>query len=272
MSGITGRLLGVYRHKQCDKQRLDFDDLAFFASGMRRFSVNGREMNPPPESFFFLAARGTLVEFDFGPGRENWVVSLAGAVLKPARSPWRVEIRRENAWLSLPMVTAVPRERVPGWLWEFERLWTAQQNPLPKNLWRVEIGIQRILGAIVDGEESRSPSKETPAGRLKAWLDQDRAFDRNLEDVCVELGYSAYHLRELFRRAYGLPPQAYRNRCRMALAMALITGTTLSLKEIAAQLGFQHFSHFSGAFCREFALPPRSALQRYRLGPRLALS
>jgi AraC-like DNA-binding protein len=264
MSGISGRILGVYRHAQKGGQKVDFVDLAFFAGGVERFSVNGEDLSPLPDAFFFLAARDTRVDFDLGPDRINWVISLSGVDVRPAREPWRIEFLREGSWLSLPMVTSVGRERVPGWLLEFDRLWEAQRNPLPKNLWRVELGVQRMLSAVLESETDRGQVAETPASRLKAWLDADRAYDRNIEDVCEELGYSDYHLRELFGRAYGVSPQVYRSRCRMALAMDLIAGSTLSLKEIAAQLGFRHFSHFSASFQRAFALSPRSALRRYR--------
>jgi len=264
MSGITGRLLGVFRHAECGRQKLDFVDLGFSVSGLRRFALNGQEVSPLAGAYFFLAAPGTVMEYDYGPDRQNWVMSLSGAEFRPGRDPMRVELFREDAWISLPMRTPVPPERVPGWILEFERLWEAQQNPLPKNLWRIELGVQRILSTILESETSLPPPQETPASRLKAWLDEDRAFNRNLADVAEELGYSDYHLRELFSRAYGVSPQVYRNRRRMALAMDWITGTTLSLKEIAMKLGFRHFSHFSTTFHRAFTVAPRSALRRYR--------
>ncbi len=266
MSGLSGRVLGVYRHEQKGAQKVDFVDLAFFASGVRQFAVKGQPARDVPEAFFFLAARNTEVDFDLGPDRLNWVISLSGMDVRSSREPWRVELLREGSWVSLPMVTPVARERVPGWLLEFDRLWAAQRNPLPKNLWRVELGVQRIVSAILDGENDVARVEETPASRLKTWLDEDRAYNRNLSDVCEELGYSDYHLRELFGRAYGVSPQVYRNRCRMVAAMDLITGSSLSLKEIAGQLGFRHFSHFSATFQRAFSLSPRSALRRYRFG------
>ncbi len=270
MSGITGRILGVYRHAERGCQKLDFVDLGFSVSGLRRMVLNGHEVTPMAGGFF-LAVPGTVMEYDYGPDRQNWVISLSGAEFRSGRDPMRVEFFREDAWISLPMRTLVPPERIPGWVLEFERLWEAQRNPLPKNLWRIELGVQRILGAILESEMALQSFSETPASRLKAWLDADRDFNRNLSGVAEELGYSDYHLRELFSRAYGVSPQVYRNRCRMALAMDWITGTTLSLKEIAMKLGFHHFSHFSTTFHRAFSLSPRSALRRYRfvgqLGP-----
>ena len=50
--------------------------------------------------------------------------------------------------------------------------------------------------------------------------------------------------------------------------MELIAGTGLSIKEIAAELGFKHLSHFSMVFRRAMGMPATEALRKHRGGLR----
>jgi AraC-like DNA-binding protein len=61
-------------------------------------------------------------------------------------------------------------------------------------------------------------------------------------------GFSTSYLRDLFGRHYGCAPRTYLRQARIRKARGLMTGTSLTLSEIAVQVGFETVHSFSRAF------------------------
>ena len=68
------------------------------------------------------------------------------------------------------------------------------------------------------------------------------------------LSRSAFYDR--FSQALGLPPMAYLQAWRMALAKDLLRSQTLSIQQVAERVGFGSASTFSTAFHRAVGVPP----------------
>ncbi|MBT9485912.1 MAG: AraC family transcriptional regulator [Rubrivivax sp.] len=68
------------------------------------------------------------------------------------------------------------------------------------------------------------------------------------------LSRSAFFAR--FSRAVGVPPMAYLQVWRMALAKDLLRSSSLSLAEVAERIGYSSASTFSTAFSRHVGQPP----------------
>jgi AraC family transcriptional regulator of arabinose operon len=66
---------------------------------------------------------------------------------------------------------------------------------------------------------------------------------------------------DLFKRHYGTSPMAYFSELRMQRARELLSFTKMSVKEIAAELGFDDPLYFSRAFKKVSGMSPRD----YRL-------
>jgi len=79
--------------------------------------------------------------------------------------------------------------------------------------------------------------------------------------LASELGLSHRTLRRQIAIAFHAPPHKWLEAIRLRKAADLLC-TVLSIKEVAAQLGYNQVSHFSSAFKRFHGICP----SRYRLG------
>ena len=77
---------------------------------------------------------------------------------------------------------------------------------------------------------------------------------------------SPFHFAHEFKRAVGKPPHAYMTMLRMEHAKKLLATTDIALAEVAASVGYQTQSHFTGLFHRYVGVTPRA----YRLNARIA--
>ena len=187
-----------------------------------------------------------------------------------SRTKGMVDVLFNDSWMSVPIITPLDPEQVPGWRRELARMREWFANPIPINVVRLEFGVLNLLRFVVD---RRGPVSEghSPAYRLKALLDCPDTRERSLPALARETGYSPEHMRNLFRAEFGVTPVAYRAQRRMSEAMDLVGDSGLSIKEIAYRLGFKHVSHFSQSFHKAFGLSPRGALAKYRHEPRANL-
>ena len=80
----------------------------------------------------------------------------------------------------------------------------------------------------------------------------------SLDSVCkqLDMGFSGSHAARLFKKQIGLGVREYTKRKRLAVAADKLKTTTLSIKEIAADLGYKSQSDLSRQFKRLFRLNP----------------
>ena len=83
----------------------------------------------------------------------------------------------------------------------------------------------------------------------------------NNGDIASELGYHPNYVNSVFVRDMGMSLHQYLMRYRVEMAMQLLLTTQLPVAEIAARVGFRHFSHFSNCFHRLTGVAPAA----YRL-------
>ncbi|MFZ4776191.1 MAG: AraC family transcriptional regulator [Terrimicrobiaceae bacterium] len=77
-----------------------------------------------------------------------------------------------------------------------------------------------------------------------------------VNSVAHTLGVSYLMLYRSFKRATGLAPKEYAREIRLARAEELLTGTNLSVKEIAGRMGYYSAAHFSLEFKKFRGKPP----------------
>lgn len=87
-----------------------------------------------------------------------------------------------------------------------------------------------------------------------------RKEDFRLRLLCQYLGSSEERFARLFLASTDQTPANFYNRMLMDRACLLLTQASLSVKEIAFELGFRNSSHFTAAFSRMHAVSP----QKYR--------
>ncbi len=213
-----------------------------------------------PGAFLMLVPPGNRVSFEYSQFRENWVCGLRNLSLRQRQD--RVELEDQGVWT--PMAQRIPLTPDAAQLWaiEMHSLRETMRTPLPRNalLGRLILsGIIRFFLEALPADGSR-----TPAQHLREQIDTDETCRISLDTMSAECGYSSDHLRLRFQEEFGITPQRYRMQRRMAKAMDLVTGTTLSVKQISIQLGFPYVAHFSTAFRLAFGYSPSEAIRRYR--------
>ena len=78
----------------------------------------------------------------------------------------------------------------------------------------------------------------------------------DIEKLCKMSAMSQTKLRELFKKAYGIPIGRYIRQCKLEHSLVLLSGNSLSIAEIAGKLGYANASKFSAAFKKQYKKTP----------------
>ncbi len=86
---------------------------------------------------------------------------------------------------------------------------------------------------------------------------------RSLGELARAAQLSPVHLRRVFKRETSLTPAQYLSALRIERAKELLESSSLSVKEIAAEVGTGDVSHFVRNFEKTTGLPPTRHRARY---------
>lgn len=251
------------------RERVIFDhEFVLILNGTGEFNFSGKRVPFAPHDLFFIppfvphAIRSTTggghlaVHFDFAPG-----VPTAGRALM-RRTPYEV---RFPEGLALPRRTAlVVSDRVEQ---EFAALVEAWQNGGNVGELEAAAALLRILASLLRREKARA------GARGKARIEKALALLKDAPVPVTQLaratGLSVSHFNREFREWTGYSPVEYQRRQRVARARELLADVTLSIKEIAARVGFDDPYHFSRVFRQVDGLAPsqyRDAMSHSSIG------
>lgn len=91
---------------------------------------------------------------------------------------------------------------------------------------------------------------------LLEYVDQHFMEDLSLQSLSARFHLNYTYCSELFRSITGLPFTKYLTRHRMERAAEMISGTSVSMTEIARQVGYGNYNHFSATFKAYFGQTP----------------
>lgn len=101
------------------------------------------------------------------------------------------------------------------------------------------------------------PGSEHAAVRRGIAVMRERLADPlTLADVAAEVHLSVYHFIRVFRAATGETPHRFLTRLRIEQARRLLTGTDLTVEQIAARCGFAGPGSLSSAFLAHVGVRP----------------
>ncbi|MFE1855853.1 helix-turn-helix domain-containing protein [Streptomyces sp. NPDC059489] len=101
------------------------------------------------------------------------------------------------------------------------------------------------------------PGHEHAAVRKGIAIMQDRLAEPiTLAEIAAEVHLSVYHFVRVFRDVTGLTPYRYLTRLRIELGQRLLSGTNLTIEQIAQRCGFAGSSALSSAFLRQVGVRP----------------
>lgn len=99
---------------------------------------------------------------------------------------------------------------------------------------------------------------------VKAYIYQNADRKISLEEIAEQFSFSLRALHGRFKRAFGMTPHAYRLRCRIERAAALICHSELPFKQIADEVGFSSLPQFSRIFKKYMKTTPGNFRRRNR--------
>jgi len=77
-----------------------------------------------------------------------------------------------------------------------------------------------------------------------------------IESLAASVGMSRSAFAARFKSLVGAAPMEYLARCRIHRASRLLRESTLTLGQVASEIGFESEASFSKAFKRQLGLPP----------------
>ncbi|MGD9160298.1 MAG: AraC family transcriptional regulator [Desulfobacteraceae bacterium] len=77
-----------------------------------------------------------------------------------------------------------------------------------------------------------------------------------LSDLANMVGMSPSKLKKIFPKAVGMPPYEYLRKKRMEKAMYLLNSGRMNVTEVALEVGYSSFSHFTKVFFRNYKITP----------------
>ncbi len=104
---------------------------------------------------------------------------------------------------------------------------------------------------------SVGPLIDKRVAAAKVFLEQKLHEKISMEQLSRQAHISPRQLSELFRNSLGVTPQQYLLELRMRRAGYLLTQTSLSIQQIAEQVGYSHLSSFSDRFRRYHGCSPQ---------------
>jgi AraC family transcriptional regulator, transcriptional activator of pobA len=217
----------------------------------------------------YVVAPGAAVDPRQVPHRENGV----GLFFDPTaldgdgRSPWPSWRRHP---LLFPFVhghsggllqLTVPAARQPFWDKVIESIETelaarkeGYRQAALAHLTLLLIDVARLAGDVV---EDLRRSGEPLLAEVFMVIDRHHSEPLSLSDVARELGITPGHLTTVVRRRTGRTVQEWIIERRMAEARSLLSGTELSVGEIARRVGMSDPGYFSRLFRRTHGASPR---------------
>lgn len=109
-------------------------------------------------------------------------------------------------------------------------------------------------------------ARDPDVGNALALLHRQPSDPWTISALAKQVGVSRSVLAERFRHFLGVPPMAYLTRWRLQLGAQLLTSTSHSVAQIAAEVGYESEPAFNRAFKREFGSPPARFRTQSKVG------
>ncbi|WP_342557990.1 AraC family transcriptional regulator [Metasolibacillus sp. FSL K6-0083] len=121
--------------------------------------------------------------------------------------------------------------------------------------------IYRIFREFTEGQ---GKSHEVDlAETARRYIEQHVHEAVTVQKLADSLNISTRHLLRIFRERYGEGPQNYLQKMRLTLAQKYLQSNSMSIKEIAAALGYEDEYYFSRVFKKQLQITPTAFRLKY---------
>lgn len=118
-----------------------------------------------------------------------------------------------------------------------------------------------------NGEPDCNVPSKTPGDyrirQVLQWVERDPS--KSVVELARLLNLSSSRLGHLFRSEMGIDLESFLRNARLQKAADLLRHTELSIKAIAALVGYHHASSFDRGFKKKFEVEPADFRRKHRL-------
>jgi transcriptional regulator GlxA family with amidase domain len=117
--------------------------------------------------------------------------------------------------------------------------------------------LRRYIVQLPEGQTGwLAGARDPEVGKVLALMHRQPATPWTIAHLAREVGVSRSVLAERFRQYLGEPPVAYLTRWRLQMGAQMLSSTSYSVAQIAAEVGYDSETAFNRAFKRQFGNPP----------------
>ena len=98
---------------------------------------------------------------------------------------------------------------------------------------------------------------------IRHFLNSYTSQSISLDDLSYRFNISKFYLNRSFKEVFGMSPIHYHQYCRMEKAKNMVLYTSLSIGQIADELGFENLSTFSRAFKHRYSQSPSEVRREF---------
>lgn len=217
------------------------DILAYIVEGKRSYEFGGK---------LYTAAPGDLV---FIPRTEKYTRHLDNGVLHTMYVDFLFDVP-DNTILSPQIFSNIPD--VDALFKKLYKTWVAKSPAFyPASLGLLYTIYSSIISHHIRAYISKG-SRLLLEDAQKAFMENYANPNFSIEDFTSQVNISLGYFRAIFKSVYEMSPHQYIILLRINRAKELLESSDLSLEEIAYQLNFSHFSHFSSTFKQKTGFSP----------------
>jgi len=116
---------------------------------------------------------------------------------------------------------------------------------------------------IANSEKYPASFRETKFQALIDWLGENVGKNITLDEMAVQVNFSASHFLAIFKSELGTSPGNYFLSMRMNEAARLLRETLLPIKEVARRMGYAELPHFYRAFKSLCGMTPNTYRKKH---------
>lgn len=103
----------------------------------------------------------------------------------------------------------------------------------------------------------------TMASKISDYIKNNLAEKLSLQKICLDLGISKNKLYEISNKQFNMPIGSYISHLRVLEAKNLLTSTSLSVREVSEQVGFEDYNYFIKLFKNNVGETPLKYRNRF---------